>query len=95
MTKALRTILDVWQEESPPETSLRDAFEDAKHLGRLDRSEIAQARTDPQDCAAETGATTKTGRQCGSGPGLRTPGWQGISVEGFGKFLTSDIREAG
>jgi len=48
VTKALRTILDVWQEESLPESSLRDAFEDAKRRGKLTRSEIAQVRTDPR-----------------------------------------------
>ena len=47
VTKALRTILDVWDEGSLPESSLRGAFEEAKRLGKLTKSQVAQARKDP------------------------------------------------
>jgi len=46
VTTALRTILDVWREKSLPESSLRDAFEDAKRLGKLTKGQIAKARKD-------------------------------------------------
>ncbi len=47
VTKALRTILDVWHEGSLPESSLRGAFEEAKRLGKLTKSQVAQARKVP------------------------------------------------
>ncbi len=47
VTTALRTILDVWRERSLPEPSLREAFDDAKRLGKLTRGQIAKARKDP------------------------------------------------
>ena len=46
VTTALRTIVDVWREKSLPESSLRDAYEDAKRLGKVTRGQIAQARKD-------------------------------------------------
>lgn len=46
VTRALRTIVDVWRERSLPESSLREAFDDAKRLGKLTRGQIAQARRD-------------------------------------------------
>ncbi len=49
VTTALRTILDVWREKSLPESSIREAFEDAKRLGKMTRNQIAQARRDPAD----------------------------------------------
>src|SRR5574340_53800 len=48
VTTALRTILDVWREKSLPESSLREAFEDAKRLGKLTRGQIARSRKDPK-----------------------------------------------
>jgi hypothetical protein len=47
VTTALRTILDVWREKSPPESSLRKAFEDATRLGKLTKGQVAQALKDP------------------------------------------------
>lgn len=47
VTIALRTIIDVWREKSLPEPSLREAFADAKRLGKLTRGQIAKARKDP------------------------------------------------
>ena len=47
VTTALRTILDVWPEKSLPESSLREAFEDAKRLGKLTKGQVAKARKDP------------------------------------------------
>ena len=47
VTTALRTILDVWLEKSMPEPSLREAFHDAKRLGKLTKAQIAKARQDP------------------------------------------------
>lgn len=47
VTTALRTILDVWREKSLPESSLREAFEDAKRLGKLTKGQVAKARKDP------------------------------------------------
>lgn len=47
VTTALRTIIDVWREKSMPESSLREAFHDAKRLGKLTRGQIARARKDP------------------------------------------------
>jgi predicted transcriptional regulator of viral defense system len=46
VTKALRTILDVWREGSLPESSLRSAFAGAMRLGKLTRGQIAQASKD-------------------------------------------------
>ncbi|MCE5311498.1 MAG: hypothetical protein LLG20_28005 [Acidobacteriales bacterium] len=46
VTTALRTILDVWREKSLPEPSLREAFEDAKRLGKVTKSQVARARKD-------------------------------------------------
>ncbi|MCC6264303.1 MAG: hypothetical protein IT169_12050 [Bryobacterales bacterium] len=51
VTTALRTILDVWREKSLPEQSLREAFEDAKRLGKATRRQIAYARKNP--CIAQ------------------------------------------
>lgn len=47
VTTALRTIIDVWREKSLPESSLREAFEDARRLGKLTKGQIAKARQDP------------------------------------------------
>jgi len=47
VTTTLRTILDVWREKSLPESSLREAFEDAKRLGKLTGGQVAQALKDP------------------------------------------------
>lgn len=47
VTTALRTILDVWREKSLPEPSLREAFHDAKRLGKLTKGQIAKVRKDP------------------------------------------------
>lgn len=47
VTTTLRTILDVWREKSLPESSLREAFEDAKRLGKLTKGQVAMARKDP------------------------------------------------
>jgi predicted transcriptional regulator of viral defense system len=47
VTTALRTILDVWRGKSFPEHLLREAFEDAKRLGKLTKGQIATARKDP------------------------------------------------
>ncbi len=46
VTTALRTIIDVWREKSLPESSLREAFEDAMRMGKLTRGQIAKARKD-------------------------------------------------
>jgi predicted transcriptional regulator of viral defense system len=47
VTSALRTILDVWRENSLPESSLREAFEDARRLGKLTKGQIAKAHKHP------------------------------------------------
>ncbi|MGJ5816924.1 type IV toxin-antitoxin system AbiEi family antitoxin domain-containing protein [Paludibaculum fermentans] len=47
VTTALRTILDVWREQSLQESSLRDAFRDARSLGKITMGQIAQARKNP------------------------------------------------
>jgi hypothetical protein len=47
VTTALRTIIDVWREKSLPESSLREAFEDARRLGKLTKGQIAKARKYP------------------------------------------------
>lgn len=47
VTTALRTILDVWREQTLQESSLRDAFHDARRLGKLTMGQIAQARKNP------------------------------------------------
>jgi predicted transcriptional regulator of viral defense system len=47
VTTALRTIIDVWREKSLPESSLREAFEDARRLGKLTKGQIAKARKHP------------------------------------------------
>jgi predicted transcriptional regulator of viral defense system len=47
VTNALRTILDVWREQSLQESSLRDAFQDARRLGKLTTGQIAKARKNP------------------------------------------------
>lgn len=47
VTIALRAILDVWHEKSLPEPTLREAFNDAKRLGKLTKGQIAKARKDP------------------------------------------------
>ncbi|MGC4052588.1 MAG: hypothetical protein QM757_24930 [Paludibaculum sp.] len=47
VTTALRTILDVWREQTLQESSLRDAFHDARRMGKLTMGQIAQARKSP------------------------------------------------
>lgn len=47
VTTALRTILDVWREQSLQESSLRDAFHDARRLGKLTTGQIAKASKNP------------------------------------------------
>lgn len=46
-TSALRTILDLWHEQTLEESSLRDAFHDARRLGKLTMGQITQARRNP------------------------------------------------
>lgn len=47
VTKALRTLLDVVAIEGVPMEDLRAAFQEATRSGRITRSEIAEAESDP------------------------------------------------
>ncbi|MBS1825628.1 MAG: hypothetical protein JST93_09930 [Acidobacteria bacterium] len=47
VTKALRTLLDVASTEAVPIEDLRAAFAEAKRTGKITRSEIAEAESDP------------------------------------------------
>lgn len=47
VTTALRTILDVSREKSLPESSLREAFGDARRQGKLTVGQLVRARKDP------------------------------------------------
>jgi hypothetical protein len=47
VTKALRTLLDVASAEAVPIEDLRAAFAEAKRTGKITRSEIAEAESDP------------------------------------------------
>lgn len=47
VTNALRTLLDVASAEAVPIEDLRAAFAEAKRTGKITRSEIAEAESDP------------------------------------------------
>lgn len=46
VTNALRTILDVWQEQSLPKPMLRAAYRAASKQGKITKSQAARARSD-------------------------------------------------
>jgi hypothetical protein len=47
VTNALRTIIDIWQDETLPKPILRVAFAEAARRGKMIKSQITQARKDP------------------------------------------------
>ena len=51
ITNALRTIIDVWREDTLPKPMLRTAFADAARRGVLTKSQVAQARKNPSTAA--------------------------------------------
>ncbi|MBA3976493.1 MAG: hypothetical protein C0504_19985 [Candidatus Solibacter sp.] len=46
VTNALRTIIDIWQDETLPKPILRVAFAEAARRGKMTKSQITQARKD-------------------------------------------------
>jgi hypothetical protein len=48
---ALRTIIDIWREDTFPKPMLRPAFAEASRRGILTKSQIAHARKDPSTAA--------------------------------------------
>jgi len=50
VTRALRTLLAVAESQSVPAEQLRQAFVEATRTGKITRSEIAGAKSDPKRC---------------------------------------------
>jgi predicted transcriptional regulator of viral defense system len=48
VTNAIRTIVDVWKEESVPRSDLREAFREAVKRGAITRTQIANYRKDSE-----------------------------------------------
>jgi len=48
VTKALRTILDVWPTGAVPQTELKRAFLESRRSGKITTSELTKARKEPQ-----------------------------------------------
>ena len=48
VTNVLRTVLDVWDEDTLPKPMLRQAFQEAKSTGKITQKQIAELLHDPQ-----------------------------------------------
>lgn len=47
VTNALRTIIDIWRENTLPKPILREAFTEALRQGKLTKRQVAQAKKNP------------------------------------------------
>jgi predicted transcriptional regulator of viral defense system len=48
VTNAMRTILDMWKEESLPKSVLREAFRDAMKQGNITKTQVARIQKDDE-----------------------------------------------